>query len=183
VPLKRKENTAHPEEGGGITVSLDGTPTGSAPRDILNFRQSSPGVSVTALDDPPNDEGDITITTQGMQLLASFEGIDALANGNTTIYTVPAGVTLLTAYAVVRCTAASAISNAAVAGIGSNGAADNVFTSQLLSGLTLAGLRYVFPVGGVLAEVPASTPVLFGIDAAAVGTSQTLAVDLIGRLI
>jgi len=112
--------------------------------------------------------------------LASVDSIDAKATGTTTLYTVPAGTTIVVTEVVLRCTAAVAITVAAVAGVGVAGGEDDIFASQPLTGLEAAGETFSFPAGGIGVVATAAEVIKLGIDTAATGTSQTLSADIFG---
>lgn len=123
------------------------------------------------------------LATGGVErTLATVTGINAKTVGNTTLWTVDAAAVILGA--VVRCTAASVITTGATAGVGVNTEADDIFTSMAMPFLTDTSgalAAFVFAAMGQGRFVVAAADVVkFGIDVAAVGTSQTLAVDLRG---
>ncbi len=113
-------------------------------------------------------------------ILATVTSIDATSTGTTALYTVPVGKTAVILDAIVRCTAATAISAPAEGGVGIAAGEDDIFSSQSFTSLTASGAHYRFPGGGFSQTAEASDVIRLGIDTAATGTSQTLAVDLIG---
>lgn len=112
--------------------------------------------------------------------LSETTGIDAKTTGTTNLYTVPASTTTIVLGAVVRVTAASGITVAATAGIGIAAGEDDIFASEALTDLLAVGDVWVFSSQGIIVDGNATEVIKFGIDTAATGTSQTLAVDLIG---
>ena len=175
----RPPGRAHPDLG-GLALEKDGiTQATKAPE--LDFVQTAGVISVAVADDVPNDRNDVTFVGDGMRMLAERVSINAKSVANTLLYTVPGGSSLLVEAVILRCVAASLITGPARGGVGANGGADDVYSSRLLTGLVDSGLYYLFPQGGISKVVPAG-PLYVGIDAVAVGTSQTLEADLIGRL-
>jgi hypothetical protein len=116
-------------------------------------------------------------------LLSTTTAIDLKTVGSTALYTVPSGKTLVQAYAVVRITAASAITAAATVGFGSNGTQDNLAFPQEMFGTFAAGDKWdIVPLGkGVV--VAAAGVVSFGVDVAATGTSQVATVYFFGTVV
>ena len=112
--------------------------------------------------------------------LADPVTIDALAVGETTIFTTPAGVVVVVTAVEIRCLSATAITAPAQAGVGVAAGADDIFAQQLMAGLTAADSVWRFPTGGAAPTVPGSTAIKFGVDVAAVGTAQSLEVSLFG---
>lgn len=166
---------------GGVAVEVDGAEQ-SGPQPILNFLTATiPGVTVGVVEDGGNFRNNVSVNFDGMRLLNTIGPISGTAPSSTTLFTVPGGELLTVELVVVRCLTASGITAPPTAGVGFNGPADNVFSSQILTGLTAAGKFYVFPPGGVQAEIVAASVLAFGIDLGATGGSMTLAVDLIGR--
>lgn len=115
--------------------------------------------------------------------LATVTGINAKSTGTTTLYTVPGGKTAVITDVVVRCTAASAITVPASAGVGIAAGEDDIYASASMTGLTAANKAWRFPNGGVMAVGTAASVIKLGIDTAATGTSQTLACDVMGYLL
>lgn len=115
-----------------------------------------------------------------MRKLSTTTGIDAKVVATTNLYTGAAGKTTIPLIAIVRVTAASAITIAARAGIGVAAGENDVFAEADMTNLLTTADSYAFVIGGRFAPVAAASIVKLGIDVAATGTSQTLAVDLWG---
>jgi len=115
--------------------------------------------------------------------LITITGVDAKVTGTTTLYTVPTGKTAVITGAVIRCTAATAITVAPALGIGVAAGEDDIFASTALTGLTATTKVWSFGASGLAAPVAAAGVIKLGIDTAATGTSQTIAVDLLGYLV
>jgi len=164
---------------GGVAISVDGVPK-SGPQPIIDLI-SVPGVSPSVAEDLPNLRNNVSVLFDGMALLASSGSISGTAVASTPIFTVPGGEILTVELAVVRCLTAAGITAPPTAGVGFNGAADNIFASQIMTGLTTAGKVYVFPLGGIQFEAISGSVISFGLDVGALGGTMTLAVDLIGR--
>lgn len=154
--------------------------------------QSLGGFKITSLGTPTADADaatklyvDSQMGSFAIQKLSTTTGINAKTVGNTNIYTVPTGKTAIILGAVIRCTAAVSITTPAFAGIGigADSTEDTICASQEMSGLKNSGDLYHFWVIAHSVIVPANEVVEFGIDTGAVGTSQTVAVDLIGYLL
>lgn len=116
-------------------------------------------------------------------ILSTTTGIDAKSATTTNLFTVPIGRTAIVTGAVIRCTAASAITVAATAGIGVAAGEDDIFAPVVLTGLTSSTSAFNFVNQLLLVQVAAAGVIKLGIDVAATGTSQVFAVDLIGYLI
>jgi len=115
--------------------------------------------------------------------LATVTGINAKTVAATTLYTVPSGKTAVITRAVIRCTAATAITVAPTVGIGVAAGEDDNFASTALTGLTTDTAEWHFTRSGLAVKNAAAAVVKLGVDTGATGTSQTIAVDLIGYLI
>lgn len=119
----------------------------------------------------------------GVQRLATVSNIDFIAGTtNIAIYTVPALTTAVITGVIVRITAANGITAVPAAGVGFNVAADDVFTSVNLIGVTAANFvwnYWVGPSAKTQLGVAGST-LLFGIDTATTGTTHLASVDVIG---
>lgn len=123
------------------------------------------------------------VSSISSNILSTTTGIDAKSATTTTLYTVPSGKTAIIKGAVVRCTAASSITVGPTLGIGVAAGESDIFASTALTTLTTTTVIYDFPTGGVLVNAAAGAAIKVGIDAGATGTSQTIAIDLIGYLI
>jgi hypothetical protein len=113
-------------------------------------------------------------------ILATVTGIDAKVVAETALYTVPAGETVVVIGVTLRCTAAVAISAHPKAGVGIAAGADDIFAEQNCLGLKATDDEFQFPHAGVRKVGTAGSVIKLGIDRAAVGTSMTLAADLMG---
>lgn len=116
-------------------------------------------------------------------ILSTTTGIDAKATGTTTLYTVPVGKTAIITGAIIRCTAASSISVGPTLGIGVAVGEDDIFTSTAITALTATTKDFGFQTVGMSVPAAAGALIKVGLDSASTGTSQTIAVDLIGFLI
>lgn len=121
-------------------------------------------------------------------LLASVSGINAKTVANTSLYTVPTSKTAIITAAIVRCTAATAITNGPTLSMGRNSASFNdIFASTAINALTNAGpgagSMFGFSTIGMSALAAATDVVSVAITNASTGTSQTIAIDLIGYLV
>jgi hypothetical protein len=116
-------------------------------------------------------------------LLARIPGVDLTAQADTALYTVPAGSQAIVFGGSVRCEAAAGITTPAEAGIGVNGAADDIFQSQPLVGLKAAGGTFDFPIGGDAVAAGPGSVITFGVDQGALGGTQTGEVQIYGYLL
>lgn len=153
---------------------------GSATIDGATSVSVAPGAGGTFVTDGTNW---YRVDAGGVRALASGITVDAKTVGTTTLYTVPTGKTAVITGAVIRCTAATAITVAPTLGIGVAAGEDDIFASTALTGLTATTKEYHFVLSGLTVKNAAASVINLGIDVAATGTSQTLAVDLIGYLI
>ncbi len=115
-------------------------------------------------------------------ILSTTTSINAKATGTTTLYTVPAGKTAVITGAVIRCTAATSITVGPTLGIGVAANEDDMFASTALTALTTTAKIYGFSLVGMSVLGNAGDVIKVGCDAASTGTSQTIAIDLIGYL-
>jgi hypothetical protein len=107
-------------------------------------------------------------------------GIDATAIANHVIYTVPATKSTIIRLVVVRCVSSSGITSAATAGVGVT--ASEVYSAQQMLGLVSSGKRWIFPSGqGTSPIILAGETLMLRIISPAVGTSQTVEVDVFGH--
>lgn len=125
----------------------------------------------------------LQLDQQGSSLLSTTTGVNGKTVGTTTLYTVPTGKTAVITRAIVRCTAATSITVGAVGGIGIATGEDDIFASTSLTGVIDTSKAWVFDSLGSTTLGVATNVIKLGIDSAATGTSQTLAVDLYGYLI
>jgi hypothetical protein len=120
-------------------------------------------------------------THTAIVLLSKKTGIDLTITGTTSLYAPPTGRSAIIDLVVLRCTAAVGITTPAVAGIGVAVGEDDVYNSQPLVGLTAPDEFFVFPPGGAMVELAALDQLKIGVDTAAIGVSQVVAIDVFGR--
>lgn len=141
---------------------------------MIPFTNSAPGVSQASL------------TSQLLanpNILSKTTGINAKSTGQTTLYTVPTGKTCIITQAIVRCTAATSITNGPTASIGFTSTAyTDIYSAENMAGLTGTTTIFGYVTVGVSALAVTGTVIKCNISSAASGTSQTVAVDLIGYL-
>jgi len=122
-----------------------------------------------------------------VSFLAAPLSVTAAINGksveNTALYTVPTGKKAVVTGYVVRCTAAAAISIGASGGIGNIAGTSNISAAQDMTALLAPANTFQQPIMGASLITSAGEIIYFNLTGAATGTSQTLAVDLIGYLI
>jgi hypothetical protein len=132
------------------------------------------------------DPGDGNLLCKNLpvsRVLAAVGGIDAKAATDTNLYTVPTDKTLVITAVIIRCTAASAISAPASASVLTTSLIQ-LWPSRSLTGFTTAGGMYTFtPDNTWNIFIAAGNTVMFRVNTAATGTSQTFSVDLIGYLL
>lgn len=128
-------------------------------------------------------DGSSSFTSSGIvKILSTVVGVDAKAVATTALYTVPTGKTCVVTAAIIRCTAATAVTIGPQLGIGIAAGEDDIFASTTLTSLTSASKCFGFSSVGT-SVIGASTNVIkLGVDVATTGTSQTLAVDLMGYI-
>lgn len=130
----------------------------------------------------PRSSGTTQTWVNAPTVLATVTGIDAKATGTTALYTVPAGKTLHVVGVQVTCTAATAITIGPTLGIGIAANEDDIYSSTVLTGLVNTTTEFNFGTTQLQRNGVATSVVKVGIDTAATGTSQTLAISLIGWL-
>lgn len=121
-------------------------------------------------------------------ILSTTTGINAKTVANTLLYTVPAGKICIVTQAIVRCTAATAITVGPTLSMGRNGTSYNdVYASAVLTALINtgpgAGSGFGFGTIGMFAQAAAAEGIYVALTNASTGTSQTLAIDLLGYLL
>lgn len=116
-----------------------------------------------------------------VQLLSTTTGINAKTAASTTIYTVPAGKTLVVTRVVVRVTAATAITVGASASVTAS-TSGTIYASNAMTTLTATPQLFKFPDDGISVTAGAGETIAFVVGTGATGTSQTVSVDLIGYL-
>jgi hypothetical protein len=109
-------------------------------------------------------------------------GIDATVATNVALMTVPASHIAIVTHALFLLGNVDSIVGALVAGIGTNGAQDNIMTSTTLTGLNTNGQMLIQPLTGLTAIAAAGETISIGIDSAFTGTSASLMVVLLGML-
>lgn len=126
------------------------------------------------------------ITSNGLpviSVLSSTGSINAKTIAATNLYTVPAGRTAIITGATIRCTAASAITVGPALGIGVAAGEQDIFASTAINALTTTLVIFGFTAVGMSVSAAAGAVIKVGIDTGSTGTSQTIAVDLMGYLL
>jgi len=116
-------------------------------------------------------------------ILSTTTGINGKTVANTAIYTVPSGKTAVIMAYVVRVSSASAITVGPAAGIGNIAGTDNISASQAMNLLTSTTSTFQWTVNGMSVISSSGSTIYFNLDTAAIGTSETLTIDLWGYLI
>lgn len=116
------------------------------------------------------------------QVLSTTTGINAKTAASTTLYTVPTGRTLVVTDCIVRVTAASSITAGPSASITAS-TSGTIFASSAMTGLTATPQLFAYPTSGISVTASAGETIAFVVGTGATGTSQTVAVDLIGYLL
>jgi hypothetical protein len=111
--------------------------------------------------------------------LATISGINAKTVGSTALYTVPAGRTAIITGVYVHCTAATGITVGASADVGV--IPGDIYSAMTINAITLNKV-FQYPTGGTSTAATAGQVINFNLNTAATGTSQTLAVTIIGFL-
>lgn len=179
--------------GGNATAGSTSNTGGAAGN--FNIILSNGGTGATANGAPgvfniQNTSGAIQRSTNSfgqvtgqMPLLATVTGINAGTVANTALYTVPAGRTAVITGIVVRCTAASAVTSGPNIGVGNVAGTNNIFASATLAALTTTSAIYSFGFAGMSVSTAAAGIIYGNISTAFTGTSQTIAIDVMGYLI
>lgn len=149
-------------------------------RDVIPSPAAGLSIYNSTLNYPSTYEGGWVNHAEG--LVARVTGIDAKTTGTTNIYTVPTGKTFVVTKIVVRVTAATSITVGATYGFGIAANEDDIVASAVVALTANNTYAVLLPKTG--AVIGQSTNVIkIGIDGAATGTSQTLAVDLFGYIL
>jgi len=114
--------------------------------------------------------------------LVTYPSLDLTTGGPVDLMLVPAGASIVVTEAVLLCTAAANVAVPATAGIGIAAGEDDIFPSQQLTGLLVAGDAFRFAIGGAGVIAQSGEVVKLGIDVASTGASvsQTVQVELFG---
>lgn len=112
----------------------------------------------------------------------SITPINAKVTGATTLYTVPTGKTAIITSAVIRCSAATAITNGPTIGIGTATGTNDIFALAAANALTTTTTIFGFSLVGMSVKVATGTAIKLNVGTASTGTSQTITVDLIGYI-
>lgn len=121
-----------------------------------------------------------SVTATVPSVLATVTGINAKTTGATALYTVPTGKTAYITGCIVYCTAASAITNGPSIDIGV--VAGDIYPNTAINALTVTTKFYNFATLGMFSSSAAAAVISATINAASTGTSQTIAIDLLGYL-
>lgn len=131
---------------------------------------------ITAIIDPTSG------ALKATNILATITGINAQSVANTLLYTVPTGKTLIVTGYNVRVTAATAITTGASAGLGNVAGTNNISASQAMTTLTTLLATFMWPIVGISLATASAGTIYFNLGTGAIGTSQTIQVDLLGYL-
>lgn len=164
-----------PSSAGDLTAT-EPTTVGQVSKPLLIADSTTSGYFI-------NFRGELLTDTTTSLINVTTSNINAKNTGATTLYTVPAGKTAIINRCNVRCTAVSSISVGPTCGVGTAPATDDIFTNTAITALNATTEIFGFDLLGMSVVVPAGGNVVFNITAAATGTSQTLAVDLVGYLV
>jgi hypothetical protein len=185
----RVTDRAHTEPG-GLDLQLDGAPQGGT-QPALDFLPSAtlPSRPAGGQDgaDAPSAIARLSqlLAASGLPeagILARIGGIDMTSATPTDLLVVPAGFEAVVFGASLRAEAATAVTSPASAGIGTNGAHDNIRASQPLNSLLGTGSTFEYLIGGSAVVAGPGETIRLGVDAPIVGTSQTAEVSLFGYL-
>lgn len=169
-----------------ILNTTTGTKIGTSTSQKLGFFNATPVVQQTGdIGTALSNLGLITspTITSSPGLLSTTTGINAKTTGQTTIYTVPAGKTAIITQVIVRCTAASSITNGPTASVGYTSAAyTDIYAATNIAGLTATTAIFGYSTVGMSKNAVAATVIKLNISTASTGTSQTVAVDVIGYI-
>lgn len=116
-------------------------------------------------------------------VLAVSGTIDATSTGNTTLYTVPTGESVIVTGAYIRLSSVSGFTSVPTLGIGQNGAADDIFASVPITAIDTADELWGFSPGGSSIIAGSAAAIAIGIDTAAVATTYDIIVYLYGHII
>lgn len=168
--------------GANIIVTGSGANTYTYPASTSTLAALGLAQTFTALQ---TFSGGANISPSGSNLpviLSTTPGINAKTVAVTNLYTVPAGKTCTVTSAVIRCTAASAITVGPSLGIQNGAGTNNIFSSSSLTVLTGTTSNFGFSLVGASVSTVAADIVSLNLGTAATGTSQTIEVVLLGYL-
>lgn len=150
----------------------NGTNTGVVDADSIKQNKFTSGVATY------NTVGTLIQATAPL-VLSSTTGINAKSTGTTTLYTVPSGKTAVITQAIVKCIAASSITNGPTCDIYTVSSGD-IYASTAINALTTTSKIFGFTTTGMSISAASGSTITFEIGTASTGTSQTISVDLIG---
>ena len=181
-----------------IPVASSSSPSTHGVDTIPPTSSSSPAYHTVSITPPPG-----TLGLDGLKVLHKVIGspylievrglvrifsapIDTTVGGVIGLFVVPAGITLVSTGASMRCTAAANVAAPATVNITIQGAVSGpIYASQELIGLLVAGDLFRFPVGGAGVTAGPGAIIVLNIDAPATGASvsQTAQIELNGYLV
>jgi hypothetical protein len=109
-------------------------------------------------------------------------GVDLTTLGDTTLYTVPTGITAIILSVIVSPTTATGASGDAVVSIGTNVTRDDIIAATTLTTLDSTTESFKLDAGGITHRASAAEVIRFEVDSGDTGTALTATVDLIGYL-
>lgn len=119
----------------------------------------------------------------GVSPFSITTAINAKTVANTLLYTNATGKTLIVTKAIIRVSAASAITNGPTIGIGSASGTSDIFPSTALNALTTTTTIYGFDLIGMSVSIPNTGTVYLNLSTVATGTSETIVCDLHGYFV
>lgn len=117
--------------------------------------------------------------SNGATFSTTVTGINAKSTGATPLLTVPTGKSFITTRVITRVTASTAITAPLSASVG-GAVTDDIMLDTSMGGLTAVSKAYGVDIQGAFTVSPAGQAVNYTINTAAVGTAQTVAVEIFG---
>lgn len=149
------------------------------------YASASNTISKLAL--PANSDGSVLMQNNaGAPFWANFSSgvINAKTTGAGTIFTTGTSQQIGFTGALFQCSAATAITVACTISIGTNSTTNNnIMAATTLTGLITLGQTLYIPFTSVISRVAASTAVGYNVTVAATGTSQSITISLLGRVL
>jgi len=125
------------------------------------------------------------VSVEGLpSVISTTASVDLTTIGDTTLYTVPAGLTCKIISVVITPTSVTAAGADSTVSVGTNSTPfDNIIADTTLTGLDAITESFTMEVGGVSHIGAAAEAITFRVDTADTGTTMTATVELIGYLV
>lgn len=123
------------------------------------------------------------VQTGNIGILASVTGINGKSVATTNLLTVPSGSQAVITHVRIRLSTGTAVTGVPTVGVGIAAGEDDIMPATALTGLDTGGESWAFAPSGVQPYAGPGAVIKLGVDVAAVGTTYTMAVEVLGYLL